>query len=304
MIAAIVVLYYPKRDALDRLLRSVVGQVDRVFVMDNTPGPPEETVAFLRQFEPQVRYMSLGTNQGIAAAQNAGIRASMAAGCSHVLLLDQDSAVPAKMVERFLAVEAALIREGKTVGAIGPQFFDEKTGKTYPAVRLGVLRVRKLYLDVNSREPVEADYLIASGSMIAISVLRQVGLMRDDFFIDWVDVEWGLRARSMGFRSYHVPDVLMTHNVGDAVVTILGRDVHVHNSVRNYYMLRNAIYLFRLKTMGWRWKITFAPRVPCYLFLYPFLADDRLRNVRCVLRALGDGISGHMGEMQQRRAVR
>ena len=298
-VAAVVVLYNPDPAGLRRLIESAVGQVEAIFVIDNTPVPASAVRSFLDVMA-AVRYVPLGGNLGIAAAQNVGIRASMEAEFTHVLLLDQDSALPEQMVGRLLSGEARLLGEGQFVGAVGPQFWDEKTGKTYPAVRLGYFRFRKLYLDKESTDLVEADYLIASGSMIRASVLKEVGLMREDLFIDWVDVEWGLRARSMGFRSYHVPNALMTHNVGDAVVSILGRDVHVHSDVRNYYMLRNALYLFRLKSMGWRWKSTFAPRIPCYLLLYPLLSAGRRDNLRLIWRALRDGIRGRLGPIGQR----
>ena len=304
MVAAILVLYRPTTKDLHRLLDSIVPQADVVLVVDNTPDPHAEILALVARYGPKTRYLPLGANRGIAYAQNVGIRKSFELGCSHVLLLDQDSVVPPGMIENLLAAEARLLGEGKAVAALGPQFYDEKTGKTYPAVRLEYYRVKKLYLDSNSTEPIEADYLISSGSMIRAEILNEVGLMRDDLFIDWVDVEWGLRARSMGLKSYHAPNVLMTHNVGDAVVTILGRDIHVHNDIRNYYMLRNALFLFRLKSMGLRWKITFLPRIPCYLFLYPFLAENRLRNLRFVVRALQDGLAGRMGEMYRGQAER
>jgi rhamnosyltransferase len=299
-VAAIVVLYHPKRDTLERLLRSITDQVAIIFVVDNTAEPTEESVELIRRFEPQAHYLPMGDNRGIASAQNTGIRAAIDADCSHVLLLDQDSVLPVGMVNRLRSGEEQLLRKHRQVAAVGPQFWDEKTGKAYPAVQLGYFRIRKIYLNKESTEPVETDYLIASGSMLRISVLREVGLMREDLFIDWVDVEWGLRARSMGFRSYHIPDALMTHNVGDAVVSILGRDVHVHSDIRNYYMLRNALYLFRLKSMGWRWRITFAPRIPCYLLIYPFLSGNRRDNLRMIWRALIDGVSGRLGPIQQR----
>ena len=295
MIAAVVVTYHPRLETLDRLLKSVVDQVGMVFVVDNTPVPDRELFDLLSQFEPLAKYISMKGNRGIASAHNAGIQASIDAGCSHVLLLDQDSVLPPGMVNRMVAGEDRLLRDGQQVAAVGPQFWDEKTGKIYPAVQFGHFHIRKIYLDRRSTVPVEADYLIASGSMIRASVFREVGLMREDLFIDWVDVEWGLRARSMGYRSYHIPDALMAHNVGDAVVSILGRDIHVHSDLRNYYMLRNALYLFRMKTMGWRWKITFAPRIPCYFVLYPILSANKCQNIKMVWRALFDGISGHLG---------
>ncbi|MGA8531488.1 MAG: glycosyltransferase family 2 protein, partial [Acidobacteriaceae bacterium] len=191
-VAAVAVLYHPELEPLRRLIMSAVGQAEAIFVIDNTPDPIL-AVRSLMDSEGSIRYISLGRNAGIAAAQNAGIRASMEAGFTHVLLLDQDSTLPEGMVNRLLSGEERLLCGGQQVAAVGPQFWDEKTGKAYPAVRLEYFRIRKLYLDTRSTEPVETDYLIASGSMIRVSVLREVGLMREDLFIDWVDVEWGLR---------------------------------------------------------------------------------------------------------------
>ena len=115
--------------------------------------------------------------------------------------------------------------------------------------------------------------------------------------MDWADMEWVHRARSMGYVSYCIPNVVMNHCIGDSVVTILGRDVHLHSDVRNYYMIRNAVYLYRLKTMGLRWKINFAPRIPCYLVLYPLLSKKKLYNLRFVLRAIWDGMRANMGKL-------
>jgi rhamnosyltransferase len=221
-------------------------------------------------------------------------------GYSHVLLLDQDSALPTNMVELLLAGETALLRQGKQVAAVGPQFIDEKSGRPSPAIRHRYFGIQKLYLDPNSGVPVETDHMIASGSVIRTSVLERVGLMRDDLFIDWVDIEWGMRARSMGYNSYYIPSAVMKHSVGDSVVTIFGRDVHLHNDIRNYYMLRNAIYLFRFKSMGWRWKINFAPRIPCYLALYPILSNSKLKNFKIILRAVRDGIFGRLGRLDEK----
>jgi rhamnosyltransferase len=299
-VAAIVVLYHPDYRLLERLLCSVVDQVNRILVIDNTPNPDSEISRLLKNFEERVSYFPLGDNMGIATAQNIGIRASVSEGYSHVLLLDQDSALPPKMVERLLAGEAALLSGGKEVAAVGPQFIDEKSGRPSPAIRHHYFRIQKLYLDPNSSEPFETDHLIASGSIMRTSVLQRIGPMRDDLFIDWVDIEWCMRARSMGYKSYYIPSVVMKHSVGDSVVTISGRDLHLHNDIRNYYMLRNAIYLFRLKSMGWRWKINFAPRVPCYLVLYPFLSNSKLKNSKIILRAIWDGILGRLGRLAEK----
>ena len=73
--------------------------------------------------------------------------------------------------------------------------------------------------------------------------------MREDLFIDWVDIEWCLRAESQGLESYIVPSAIMMHSIGDDTVRVLGRDINLHSDLRNYYMVRNATYLLRVSTM-------------------------------------------------------
>jgi rhamnosyltransferase len=118
------------------------------------------------------------------------------------------------MVATLLAAEGDLLGKGKQVAAVGPQFIDENSGNPSPAIRHYYFRIQKLYLDPSSSDPVETDHMIASGSIIRTSVLDSVGAMREDFFIDWVDIEWCMRARSMGYLSYYVPSVVMKHSVG------------------------------------------------------------------------------------------
>jgi len=300
MVAAVIILYLPELSLLDRLFQSVTGQVDAIIAVDNTPGPSTEVRSFLDSLPHPISYIPLGDNMGIATAQNIGIKASISEGYSHVLLLDQDSALPPKMVESLLSSEAELLREGKEVAVVGPQFIDEKSGRPSRAIRHRYFGIQKLYLDPNSTTPVETDHIIASGSLMRTSVFQRVGPMRDDLFIDWVDIEWGMRARSMGYESYYIPSVVMKHSVGDSVATVYGRDIHLHNDLRNYYMLRNAVYLCRLKSMGWRWKINFAPRIPCYLVLYPFLSGSKLKNFKMLLRAIWDGLIGRLGRLDEK----
>ncbi len=171
MVAAVIVLYNPDMSLLDRLLRSVVGQVQSAFVVDNTPG---SFVAFSSHFEKYqgiVSYVPLGENKGIATAQNVGIRESLSAGHSHVLLLDQDSTLPPGMVTKLLEAETALIQSGEKVAAVGPLIVEVKNGKRYGAVRHGWFHTSRISIDPSTDKPVATDYLNASGSLIRTEVL-------------------------------------------------------------------------------------------------------------------------------------
>jgi rhamnosyltransferase len=297
MVAAVIVLFNPDTSLLDRLLRSVVGQVGRIYIIDNTPGSTVDFSSFYNQYWDNISYIPLGDNKGIATAQNIGISASMDAGCSHVLLLDQDSALPSGMVKKLLDAEEGLILAGKQVASVGPVFIDEKTGSFSKAIRHGYLRVHKIEVDHTSERPLETDYIIASGSLIRTSILQKIGRMMDELFIDWVDIEWGLRAKDNGYTSYIIPNVLLRHSVGETAIHVLGREVSLHNDTRNYYIVRNSTYLLRVGSMGWKWRTVTIPRIPKYVLMYSWYSDRRLRSLGLLLKAFWDGIRGKLGRL-------
>jgi rhamnosyltransferase len=299
VVVATIVLYHPDLAVLERLLTSLNGQVGRAIAVDNTPGSPAPLPAFFGRFPFPISYIPLGENKGIAEAQNFGIRESLNGGGSHVLLLDQDSTLPPNMIKKLLAAEGELLKLGKKVAAVGPRYVDEKTGIPSFAVRYGDLTVSKIRLDPDSSVPVETDILIASGSIIRAETVESVGMMRDDLFIDFVDTEWSLRARSMGYKSYCVPDAIMAHSVGDTAIKVFGRSVYLHSDVRKYYRLRNAIYLLRLSSMGRQWRSYIFRWIPYYFLLNIWISKNKLPNARLLLKALWDGVLGRLGPAPQ-----
>ncbi|MES2221519.1 MAG: glycosyltransferase family 2 protein [Acidobacteriota bacterium] len=295
MIAAVIVLYHPELSLLHRLLESVAGQVDLVLAIDNTPAPPSEVRELLAKRSQPIRYEALGNNKGIAVAQNIGIQLGLGAGASHILLLDQDSSLPPGMVPLLLQAEGSLLSAGRRVAAVGPVFIDEKTGEKSMPFRQGYLRTRKISVDEGSMDPVETEYIIASGSLIRREVLEDVGMMLDRLFIDLVDIEWGLRAKRKGYRSYIVPNLVLRHSVGDRAVRMFGREIYVHSDTRNYYRIRNGIYLLRLRHMGMPWRVSTLLRIPKYVVIYSLLSEHRVRTLTILFRACLNGLRGQSG---------
>lgn len=299
MIAAIVALYYPEDRAISRLLSSLTGQVSRVFAVDNTPGSASAPPPCIEEFSEFVSYIALGENRGIAAAQNAGIQLSVENGLSHVLLLDQDSFLLPDTAARLLESELLLLERGEQVAAVCPQVIDERTGKRPAAVQYRWCFVRKTWAKGTEQGPIPTDSLIASGSLLRTEVLRTVGPMREDLFIEYVDTEWVFRARSLGYRSFCVPSATIVHRVGEHTMRIMGKDIYLYNVLRYRYKLRNAAYLLRLNTMGWNWRSYAAFIIPYHLMLFSLLSLNRLEALRLLSKSIGDGLGGRLGPIAE-----
>jgi rhamnosyltransferase len=299
MIAAVMVLYHPDRGLLERAIDSLSGQVDRLCFVDNTPAPSAAVAEVCRASRVPAEYVALGANRGLAVAQNLAIRNCLRDGCSHILLLDQDSIVPGAFTEKLLAAERSLEASGVRVAAAGPAFVDRKSGKRSYAVRYGWFHVKKILTGGRGQGPVETDWLIASGTLIRSQVLEQVGMMKDELFIDWVDAEWGLRARRMGLRSFIVPDIVMEHSIGDSSEKLLHYEFNLHSTARNYYIVRNAVYLLQPKSMGWPWVTTMLLRIPKHIAVHSWYSPDRWRSFTSMMRAVVDGLRGNLGPIAE-----
>jgi rhamnosyltransferase len=296
-IAAVVVMYFPDEALIRRLLGSLAHQVDTLYAIDNTPGSQGSWPFTSEHQAVPVIYVPLGQNRGLAEAQNIGIEMSLSGGYSHVLLLDQDSALSPEMMSRILAAEQTLREKNDKIAAIVPQIVDGRTGRHPCAYRYGWLGVQKLYRDVNSSTPVQTDFFLASGAVIRTSVFRELGMMRSDLLIDHVDTEWALRAHTAGYRSYCVPNATLLHTIGDGSKRIMGKDVYLYSDIRYYYRLRNEVYLARLRTMGLHWRIYILPMIPYHFLLYSMLSKNRLRAAGLLVKAIWDGLKGKLGHL-------
>lgn len=292
--AGVVVLYHPDLAGLKRLLRSLEGQVAKLYVIDNTPYSGEQR-AQLEESD-TLSYIRLGQNMGLAAAQNVGLRLAMKQHFTHVLLLDQDSELSPDTTSGLLAAEEGLLDGGRRVAAVGAMYIDIKTNVPAAAHRYHPFRLAKVRVPVGSA-PVESDWLIASGSLLRCDVLRLVGLMREELFIDVVDTEWGLRARSMGYICFLVPAVTMLHSIGDNTADLFGRKLMLHNDLRSCYMVRNNAYLLREPRMGWLWRSNAPLNLLSSLITSTMFAEHRLRRARLLLGALMQGLLGKVGAL-------
>lgn len=118
-------------------------------------------------------------------------------------------------------------------------------------------------------------YVITSGSFIPISILDDVGLMREELFIDFVDIEWCLRARAKGYEIVSFPQVEIAHHLGDSSVSFLGTNYPIHSPLRMYYYFRNAMYLYRIREIDWNWRLVDATRNLFRFLFYMLFVKNR-----------------------------
>jgi rhamnosyltransferase len=293
--AAIVVTYRPDVSALEGV-RALARQVEHIVVADNGSG--KESSSFFDGLPGKdAIVLQLAGNLGVAAAHNAGITRARALGASHVLLLDQDSVPAPDMVPTLLEAEARLLAQGVKVAAVGPVYYDQRVGKAWPFYRLSALGMKGQHCA--GAETVPCDFLISSGSLIRLAVLDEIGGMNDGYFLEHVDTEWALRAKSRGFALFGVCGAKMLHSLGDDAVSVplTGRRVQLYQPYRGYYLFRNAVLLWRQPFARMPWKLNELKRLTLRLVFFSLMVPPRLERLRYMVLGLWHGLRGKSGPL-------
>lgn len=292
MIVSIVITYHPA-DGIGLLLNELTKQTDAVVVVDN--GSKPEILAKIRNdcLHYGAQLIALGHNAGIAAAQNTGIRKARELGACHVLVCDHDSLPEADMVSKLREA----LEEDFTIAAVGPLPAEDRQGGDELIYVDRGWGPKRATADELQRPRLDVAFLIASGCLMRIRALESIGLMREDLFIDHVDLEWGVRARNAGWRLVAVPEARLHHRLGDEVVQLPGREqpIHVHAPIRNYYILRNTLEMIKHGRMPWKWRARYTYWAAKYAAFNALMAGSRAERSKFLVQGLADGLRGRLG---------
>ena len=291
-VIAVVVAYHPKAGELEACVESLLKNFKELVVVWNGPHPFKK-LTFLE--DTHIHLLDMGDNVGLARALNEGIERAFQLGAKWVYLSDQDSILPHHF-KKLIMEYSSFIPKNIKVAGIGPRYYNEITSE-----KSRLIRVKFLWL--NRHKPIvdevytKAEYLITSGLFISREVFLDVGPMREELFIDFIDIEWGLRAKSKGYQFLAIPNVILTHRLGDFGKKIFGVTFPIHSPLRIYYYFRNATYLYKRRYISLNWKLIDCSRNIFRFLFFVILVKPRLKYMRMALLGTYHGIIGRMGKL-------
>lgn len=288
IIYAVVIAYMPDKLALQKLCQ-VLERDCSVIVVDNTPVDQASIILS------DVIWVSMNGNAGIAAAQNAGILTALDRKAEAIAFFDQDSQPTESLIPRLASVFGERIQ-----GVVAPVCIDMRTGNEYMPTRITKIGLAKPVKVLGEAENMKVDMVISSGSLVAAEVFGIAGMMDEDFFIDYVDLEWCIRCRKFGVQITVAHDVVMPHAIGDKVVNNGPLTTFVHSPIRSYYRLRNAFLLFRKHHVPITYSLYQVASAIVHHFLQLPHSQNRLMHFRYGVKALVDGIMGVVGEIDKK----
>lgn len=170
-----------------------------------------------------------GANRGFAGGNNVGIKLGLAEGREQFWLLNTDTVIHhdalSSMLERAHAVPGAGIvgstllyyEEPGTVQALGGAIVNRRT---FAANHVGIgTRANQVPADPADVES-SMTYVIGASMLVSRAFIERVGLMQEDYFLYFEELDWAVRAQGM-FRQCWAPRSVVWHKVGGSSAKVL-----------------------------------------------------------------------------------
>lgn len=240
----VVICNYNKRDFVLECIRSLweskVHNFD-IYMVDNasTDGSVE---AVKKEFGDCVTVLENKENLGGSGGFNTGLRVVRDKGYRYFMCLDDDAQVDENAINALYEYMEA----NPDVGMAGARVYHMQMPEYIQQCGLMIdfehCSAKTLYADVledgSLPEVIECDTVATCAVMIRGDVIRNtdVGIMPEDNFIYWDDMEWGHRMHLAGFRTVTLAAARVLHQ--------MGANVRKPNTFLDYYMWRNRTNFF------------------------------------------------------------
>lgn len=232
---SIVILNYNTRDLLNQAIRSTYHDRDAcsiaVYVVDNAS--TDGSADMVRDEFPDVHLLRAERNGGFAYGNNLALRQILSdthAGDEDgrfIMLLNPDAALEPGALKTLVAY----LERHADVGAVGPRVvlpdgtLDLACRRSFPTPEVSFYRLTGLsrlfpnsprfgrynmtYLDPS--QETEVDSLVGAAMLLRETVVREVGLLDEQFFMYGEDLDWCFRIKSYGWRIVYEPHAIVRH---------------------------------------------------------------------------------------------
>src|SRR5579884_2047770 len=222
---SVVIVSYNTREMLRACLCALPAAAEglefETFVVDNAS--PDDSAGMVAAEFPQVHLIANTDNPGFARANNQALALSKG---RYVLALNPDTeAEPGSLTALVRFMEAH-----PEAGACGPKLLNsdgslQHNGRRFPTPWrefLGVSGLRNLNRAAFDRVlhfgrdnfdvEWETDEVSGACLMLKHTVMDQVGMLDEDFFMFYEEIEWCWRIRKAGWKVMYVPQARVVHH--------------------------------------------------------------------------------------------
>ena len=282
------ILHYGDPENTREAVLSCSGQKADILVIDNDPN---------NRYKPneQIIYVKSPKNVGFAAGQNIGLRYAVEKGYDYCLLLNNDATLSKLAIEKivdlleqnkeYAAAESTIVKESdQNIIWFGGGKVNRLIGKA--SHRRINHRIETL---PNTPAVEDEEYLTGCAIMIRVSTLSDIGLLDEDYFFYYEDVDWSTRAISASYKLAHLPLDLVVHSVSAST----------SNERMFYYDARNRL-LYAKKNIRIPWLVIAYSYSSIILLMRLGLLTIRGENTsaKAIVSGVSDFLHKRYGERQ------
>jgi len=225
-LSAVVITFYPPKDELIHNIKQFINHVDTLIIWENTPdGIRESYHPALPEYNNKIIYLGTNKNEGIAYPLNRSIEWSIKNKFTHILAMDQDSCWDNFGYYKSKISEYNNIPD---IGIFAPVIYEKS---------------KRNLQDLSYVKDV-----ITSGAVYKLKMVEEIGLFREDFFIDAVDLEYCYWAARNSYKTAVLGGAFLKQQYGKSTEhKFLNKTYRPLNysAFRIFHIVRNHIFLWK-----------------------------------------------------------
>lgn len=283
-------------------LRKVDFSDFKVILVDNASQNQEGQR--LKKTFPEIELIENFENLGFSGGNNAGIRFALHQGFTHLMLLNNDTIVEpdflGEMMRKFLQNPGLGVVQPLILFLHDPKIIWSAGGKWIPSLgRAITLGDREPLADFRCKKE-DLDWATGCCILISREAVLATGLLNEQYFVYFEDVEWSLRFRKAGFGIALAEKAVIYHEAGassrknHSEGTLSPKVFYFH--VRNQLLLNRGIQRNSKGSCKTRHKLESLGGLVYHLcrftlWLGYFLIRGRFKKMKSVAQGIRDGLT-------------
>lgn len=192
---------------------------------------------------PRLTFIQCLVNTGYAGGNNVGLRYILAQGdAGYVWVLNNDTVVDPGALSALVSAAEADPQVGLW-GSTVRYYYEPRQIQALGGGRYSRWTGISRYVTIASPGEECLDYILGASTLVPLRFLREVGLMTEDYFLYFEELDWAERGRRAGFRMGVCPESVVYHKEGAS--TGIAKDPRQKSPFADYYVMRNRILFAR-----------------------------------------------------------
>jgi GT2 family glycosyltransferase len=230
---SIIIVNWNTKQLLLNCIASIYRTVHRpsfeIIVVDNNS--TDGSVEAVAKAYPEVNVIANAANLGFARANNAALRRMSG---RYGVLLNSDTILKESALDKMYD----FMEHHPRAGMCGPQLLNEDGTKqnsigNFPTLLMEFVSKRLIrilfperyrqafkFKNAEFKDPVVVDFIVGACMVARKAAMDEAGMLDEDYFFLYEEVDWCFRMKKAGWPVYHLPDVEIYHLGGKSMKDI------------------------------------------------------------------------------------